>query len=174
MSKHCMVDLETLGTRPGDCILSLGAVLFNSSGTTSEMYMTINQDSSRGIGMRAQKSTIEWWQKQSEEARADAFKGEFSIETALTMFSMWLPKDTCVWGNGANFDNVLLGSAYRLAKKEQPWEFWNDRCYRTVKALFPQVKMARTGTHHNALDDAKSQALHLVAIDNEYKLEIFK
>ena len=172
--QQCMVDLETLGTRPGDCILSLGAVLFNSSGITSEMYMTIDQQSSKAIGMKAQKSTIEWWQKQSPEAQEAAFKGEFSIESALTMFSMWLPKDTCVWGNGANFDNTLLAAAYRLAKKEVPWKFWDDRCYRTVKSLFPQVKLDRTGTHHNALDDAKSQALHLVAIDNECNLGMFK
>ena len=175
MSKQqCMVDLETLGTRPGDCILSLGAVLFCDSGITSEMYITIDQNSSKAVGMRAQKSTIEWWQKQSPEARASAFKGEYSIETALVMFAMWLPKNSCVWGNGANFDNTLLAAAYRLVKKDIPWEFWNDRCYRTIKSLFPQVEMARVGTHHNALDDAKSQALHLIDINNKFDLGICK
>lgn len=51
----------------------------------------------------------------------------------------------------------------RAAGLEQPWAFWNDRCYRTLKAR-SELKIARTGTHHNALDDAKSQALHLITI----------
>jgi len=67
-----------------------------------------------------------------------------------------------VWGNGAAFDNVILASAYRQANITQPWLFWNDRCYRTVKALSPAVTMQRNGTHHNALDDAESQARHLI------------
>jgi inhibitor of KinA sporulation pathway (predicted exonuclease) len=30
--------------------------------------------------------------------------------------------------------------------------------------LRPSIKLERVGTHHNALDDAKSQALHLMKI----------
>jgi len=47
---------------------------------------------------------------------------------------------------------------------ERPWYFWNDRCYRTMKSLYPQIPMERDGVHHNALDDAISQARHLMAI----------
>jgi exodeoxyribonuclease VIII len=46
----------------------------------------------------------------------------------------------------------------------QPWRHWNDRCYRTVKSLYPDVKLERVGTHHNAVDDAESQARHLIAM----------
>lgn len=161
---HCMVDIETLGTRAGDVVLSLGACLFNIDGVYSEIYMTIDPQDSKALGLKAQKSTLEWWAKQSENARAEAFKGELSVATALKMFSMWLPKDTKVWGNGANFDNVLIAGVYRAAKTDLPWKFWDDRCYRTVKNLFPAIKMERTGTHHHALDDAISQANHLIEI----------
>ena len=33
-----------------------------------------------------------------------------------------------------------------------------------MQNLRPEVPMARGGTHHNALDDAKSQATHLMAM----------
>jgi hypothetical protein len=166
--KLCSLDLETLGTRPGDTILSIGACLFDvDQGIYSEMHVTINQESSKAAGLRAQKSTIEWWSQQSPEAKAAAFKGEFSLETALKMFSMWLPEDTLVYGNGANFDNALLGAAYRAIKQEQPWKHWNDRCYRTITAMFMKYKTERVGTYHNALDDAKTQALRLIAMANE-------
>ena len=74
-----------------------------------------------------------------------------------------------LWGNGASFDNAILSTAYELCELEtvQPWRFYNDRCYRTVKSLYPEVAMVRTGTYHNALDDAESQALHLLAMKVE-------
>ena len=72
--------------------------------------------------------------------------------------------DLRVWSNGAGFDNVVLSSAFRRIGMEQPWPFRNDRCYRTMKAQHPEVKMQRVGTHHNAVDDAESQARHLMAM----------
>lgn len=78
---------------------------------------------------------------------------------------MLAPRDEIrVWGNGAAFDNVILASAYRRVTAGTPWQYWNDRCYRTVKALHPDVPMQRTGDHHNALDDAISQAHQLIAM----------
>jgi hypothetical protein len=44
------------------------------------------------------------------------------------------------------------------------WRSYNGRCYRTVKQQFPDIKLTRFGTYHNALDDAYSQAEHMVQI----------
>jgi len=106
--KHVMIDIETLGTRPGDIILSIGAVKFDANGLGEEFYVTINPESSKAIGLRAQKSTLEWWDKQSPEAKAAAFKGEFSIEAALLKLTMWMPpKDVSrVWGNGPSAADI--------------------------------------------------------------------
>lgn len=87
--------------------------------------------------------------------------------SVLSNFNIFL--DSCcdkdsrlLWGNGSDFDNVILASAYRSCNLEVPWKFWNNRCYRTVKALRPDIKIHRSGTYHNALDDAVSQAEHLM------------
>ena len=73
--------------------------------------------------------------------------------------------DAEIWGNGASFDPVLWGSAYDAMHHPRPWRFWNERCFRTVKALYPHVPVPpRSGTHHNALADALHQALHLMAM----------
>jgi hypothetical protein len=165
VKNHVMVDIETLGTRPGDVILSIGAVKFSvADGITDKFYTTISVTSSKDAGLRAQKSTLEWWEKQSPEARTAAFKGEYPLDAALAMFTEWLPPaDTAViWGNGANFDNTLLAAAYRAVKAEVPWKFWNDRCYRTVSSMFMRTRVERVGTYHNALDDAATQALRLI------------
>ena len=171
---HVMIDLETLGTRPGDTILSIGAVKFDHTGLGEEIHLTIDAESCKAVGLRAQKSTLEWWAKQSPEARKAAFSGELSLEAALLKLTMWMPPldIAVVWGNGANFDNALLAAAYRAQKLDTPWQFWNDRCYRTVMNLFPQAKAARVGTHHNALDDAKTQALRLIEVTTANKITL--
>lgn len=170
-----MIDIETLGTRPGDVILSIGAVKFNlQEEVTEKFYVTIDPESSKALGMKAQKSTLEWWSKQSEEARAAAFKGELKLEHALTKLTMWMPPidSAVVWGNGANFDNSLLAAAYRIAKMDVPWHFWNDRCYRTVAAIFMKTRVERVGTGHNALDDATTQALRLIRMAQDGNFEL--
>lgn len=175
---HVMLDLETLGTRPGDVILSIGAVWFAPKiGIKSSFHVSIDPASSKAAGLRAQKSTLEWWEKQSDEAKAAAFAGELSLESAIKQFAMWLPKGTaenttCIWGNGANFDNAMLAAAYRALKLEVPWPYWNDRCYRTISAMFMKTKVERVGTGHNALDDATTQALRLLKMQEEAGFEL--
>jgi len=73
-----------------------------------------------------------------------------------------------VWGNGANFDNVILAEAYRRLDMKLPWHFTQDRCFRTIKSKYWYVDMVRTGTHHNAAGDAMSQANHLIRLNNEH------
>ena len=64
--------------------------------------------------------------------------------------------------------NIILSEAYQRIGTSAPWPFWKDRCYRTMKNMHPGVQMERAGTHHNALDDAKTQALHLMRINDEF------
>jgi len=166
--KHIMVDLETLGTRPGDAILSIGAVVFDRNGISDEFYVAINPSDSKALGFKSQKSTIEWWGKQSPEAKQAAFSGTETVKGALDSLDVFIRSqgyvDIRVWGNGADFDNAMLSAAFNLVKMEIPWKFWNNRCYRTIKSQYPAIKLERTGTYHNALDDAKSQTVHLLSI----------
>ena len=60
---------------------------------------------------------------------------------------------------------MILGNAFRACGIPVPWNFYDERCYRTLKSLFPQLKAADTrGTKHNALEDARYQAEHLIKI----------
>ena len=93
-----------------------------------------------------------------------------TIDKALVSFANWALlnddiKHLYVWGNGAAFDNAILSTAYDICDWPQPWMFWNDRCYRTMKAQHRDVDFVRLGTYHNALDDAESQAEHLLAME---------
>lgn len=160
-----MLDLETLGQKPGSVIVAIGAVKFSSGEITSSFYERVDPESCISLGLHMDASTVMWWLKQESAARVEITKPGKHLSPVLLDFADWLgDKDAEIWGNGAAFDNVLLADAYDRAQIQRPWKFWNDRCYRTVKSLRPDVTMQRDGTHHNALDDAKSQALHLMAL----------
>lgn len=163
-----MLDLETMGNGPDAAIVAIGAVEFSGPELSEQLYVNVDLSSSVAGGGVMDASTVVWWLQQSEQARKEiSSKGIFSIEAALRMFSEFASgygKEVRIWGNGAAFDNVILRQAYKRAGIEAPWKYSNDRCYRTVAASRKDIPINRTGTHHNALDDAISQARHMHAI----------
>lgn len=167
---HVMVDLETMGTRPNAPIIAIGAVAFDANAVHDEFYVNIDLESAVNDGFAVvDPKTVLWWVEQGGEARSSLRDNKKKVLTALYEFRDWLKPDEPegMWGNGASFDNVILSETYRRLNLAQPWPFWTDRCYRTMKNMYPQIKMDRSGVHHNALDDAKSQALHLITIWRE-------
>jgi exodeoxyribonuclease VIII len=114
--------------------------------------------------------------QQSDAARKEIYsKTNIDLDLALMRFTNFVQAGSgpaFVWGNGADFDNAILASAYQLMNIGTPWKFYNNRCYRTVKNLHPQIKLERSGTYHNALDDAVSQTQHLLAILDHANIDI--
>lgn len=164
---HVMVDLETMGTSPNSAIVAIGAVAFDHEGIFNRFYKTINLENAVRSGLTIDPDTVMWWLKQSDDAKkAITSENQIPLWSALLKFNTWAQKVnlTYLWGNGAAFDNVILANAYKATNIPQPWKYYNDRCYRTIKSLYPEIKIIRNGTHHNALDDAECQALHLIDI----------
>ena len=174
-----MIDLETMGTRANAAIVAIGAVRFDREATTidaNKFYELVDLQSSLAAGLEVTGDTVMWWLQQSEEARAEFKKGGLPLFTAIQRLAEWISRvpNTKVWGNGAGFDNPILETAYSKLGLEAPWKFWNSRCYRTMKNEFPQVPMIkREGTYHCAVDDADTQATHLLDILS-YKDELFR
>lgn len=166
-----MLDLETLGTGSNSAIISIGACRFNPDTQTigSTFHAVISRADCLALGCTEDDSTLEWWGKQSMEARLASFDhpSPTDAKVVLLAFYDWMGganSKTCLWGNGSDFDNAMLAELYRKAGIPAPWKFWNNRCYRTMKNMFPGVSFQRHGTHHNALDDAVTQAKHLMLI----------
>lgn len=159
--KNIMLDLETLGNKPGAVIVAIGAVRFGGGALTEEFYSRVDAQSCVDQGLKLDTSTVLWWMKQDDEARAELNKPGERLMTALASFKDLITKDDLVWGNGSDFDNTILAAAYDACGIPLPWKFWNNRCYRTLKALRPEIKI-NNGVKHNALDDARAQALHLM------------
>lgn len=170
-----MTDLETLGQRAGCVILSIGAVAFDhkTEKLGPEFYQVVRVSSCEEAGLHINPETVAWWESQNPEAQkvlkqARAGRGNKSLTDSLELFNKYLhqfgPKSVKVWGNGSDFDNAILTNCYAAVGMKGGWEFWNNRCFRTLKGLAPSIKIERTGTYHNALDDAKTQALHAIKV----------
>lgn len=169
---HVMVDIETMDNSPTSAIISIGAVVFGSKGVlhAKPFYVDVDLNSSMESGGTIGADTVRWWLLESDEARrAIATKGRTPLPQALAAFTAWLDsfpakdEDRCIWGNGASFDNVIVASAYRRLGMEPPWKFWNDRCFRTLKASY-DIRYEKPKQAHHALSDAIAQAEHMVKI----------
>ena len=180
MFTHLMVDLETMGKKPGAPIVSVGAVFFDpASGMTgAENYQVINLESSMSFGARPDASTILWWLKQSPEARsAIVVDDTVGLVEALEQLLDFIAenaangsKNVQLWGNGSSFDCSLLEAAFELADTPFPIPHWNYRDVRTVVELGKAVGLnARydilfEGEQHNALAEARHQVKYVSAI----------
>lgn len=169
---NIMVDLETLGTKPTSIILSIGACRITEGEPADHFYRVINVASCRDAGLTSDDSTVKWWNSQDENARRVFTDPSVPLFQALADFSTYMRKygsrSVRLWGNGSDFDNVILNNAFQAVGASTPWMFYNNRCFRTVRKLFGQniVEPERQGTYHNALDDALHQARILTQILN--------
>ncbi|EEZ4274776.1 exonuclease [Escherichia coli] len=174
---HLMIDLETMGTNANAPIVVIGAVFFDPQ--TGEIgpvfYIVISLTDAMNTGAVPDGGTIEWWLKQSSEARAAILTDQVKLKDALSRFREFIneysdEKFVQVWGNGATFDNAILRRSYERQGIPCPWRYHNDRDVRTIVELGKTIDFdARTvipfeGVRHNALDDARHQAKYVSAI----------
>ncbi|MBF5195861.1 exonuclease, partial [Escherichia coli] len=171
---HLMIDLETMGKNPDAPINALAGKFFDPA--TGEMgpefSKTIDLETAGGV---IDRDTIKWWLKQSREAQSAILTDEIPLDDALLQLREFIDENSGeffvqVWGNGANFDNVILRRSYERQGIPCPWRYTNDRDVRTMVALGLVMDFdARSvitfeGERHNALHDARYQAKYVSVI----------
>ncbi|TWD58149.1 uncharacterized protein DUF5051 [Agrobacterium vitis] len=160
-----MIDIEKLGTRPGSVIASIGAVEFDqiTGKFGRELYVVVDMVSAEKAGLTIDASTVLWWMQKTAEARESTFAEGYNINTCLWELSHFVTNiaPNRVWAHGPAFDLVLLESAYRVTQLICPWNYKQMRDTRTLLDI-AGVEIEPFGTHHNALDDAKAQALAVI------------
>jgi hypothetical protein len=175
--KDVMLDIETLGVGIKAKILSIGAVRFRPDtrddiNTLSHSDRTFYRRLSLGDQLLREEdeATLKWWKKQSKEARAVFDEEEVPVKSVLKDFAKFCEGATSIWGNGKEFDNVIVRDLYKDNKMSYPGYVSNDLDFRTLRTLWknltgmfnkeyvPKVEM---GTRHNALADAKKQVLQV-------------
>lgn len=172
MQDVVMVDIETLGTGPTSVVLSIG--VFSPQFTFHE-YVDI--DSQLTYGAQVNAGTILWWMKQREETRlrqTAAIRVHISAalrNLCIAFQQASLPDGYTVWSNGASFDLPILRWHADRIGHDLPWEYWQERCYRTERAGVPRdrrdaidaevTRILGKTVAHDALEDANRQHLWL-------------
>ncbi len=173
---HAMIDIETLSTKHDAIIASIGAVMFSDKGLGKAFYNRICIDSCVESGLKLDHETLRWWLQQSKEAlEENFFQPNVDLAQALWALSSFLgaaDSKVLVWANWVNFDISILQTSYDKLGIQRPWKYNEVRCYGTTKNIFNNVPFNLSKKPHNALEDAKAQALHLIEINKHNKGEL--
>ncbi len=164
--EHLMIDLETLGTKPGSVILSISAVAFDikTGKTDSLFHQKIDVYDSEKQGLKIQVDTFLWWLNQSKDAQNTLINGtHLKLRNTIIQFHKfvydWTSNDVKVWGNSARFDLGILQAAFDLFGYDLPWKPQNERDVRTLVSFAPEIKKETKfeGIPHYGIDDCKHQ-----------------
>lgn len=164
-----MIDIETLSTHPNAFILTIGAVKFSRTGKLKPLnkmvtfYRRILPNSCKRLKLHIDSDTQEWWSKQSQEARYEAFDhpDRVKLSDALNELCEWIGTDEIIWANSPNFDLTILENAMSKCNIIVPWRFWNTRDVRTAVDLGSVNKdlIITPGADHTALADCYKQII---------------
>lgn len=169
MIKRAMIDLETLGTKPGCVVLQIGIVCNFPSGLSDEtsdveVSMPVRLDIEQCL-RAVDPNTVAWWMRHPDAwarqcfLQRDSFKPEYAAKNAFFLLSVCEE----VWANSPSFDcAILLDFIFHFAPYEKiPWHYGRERDFRTVRALHSELVYCPPADAHDALADARAQAAYL-------------
>ena len=179
MTRHIMVDIETLSTAKNAVVLSIGAVFFDpKTGTVlDEFYkeLRLSDQANRKVDI----STVQWWMKQVAEhpERASIFEqGDINkhcpVRNALLLLRDFIfscredGQDFCVWACDPDFDLSILTTLYADYELPVPWKYNEPKSVRTMRMLGKEVGLPKKEeiATHNALEDCIRQAKEVSAV----------
>lgn len=184
VTRHIMVDIETLSTEKNALVLSIGAVEFDpfTGKIEREFYrpLSIQSQSKRHVSA----STVQWWAKQCEKNfdnvafLAGLDEHGYNVATALTDLGVFIAgKDHVdqevelnVWACDPDFDLDILATLYADFGMRTPWKYYETRSVRTIRALGKQLKLEtpKLEANHNALDDCIRQAKQVAYVYSSF------
>ena len=155
-----MIDIETCGTGPEACILTIAAQWFDPlerRDYTKDRFYYARIDPGSQPDRRIEQGTIDWWATQPPEAQEEAFgtEGRIPLKQALEELHRLTWHCRRTWANGPTFDMNILEHAYKSHNIVLPWQYYNVRDARTVYSLCPGLDTYPAS--HHALEDCRRQ-----------------
>jgi hypothetical protein len=152
--KDIMVDIETMANGSNAAIVQIAALQFDrNTGKISSHEFKINVDlqSCLDTGLHVNGDTVKFWMTKTDAQRRNLYEPKPEhIMKALSDFSNWMERrakdadmskaDMDIWSRSPRFDLGILKDAYNKCNLNQPWNFRNEMCVRTIEAFMPDVK----------------------------------
>lgn len=179
---HIVLDIETLGNFYGAAIIDVGAAAFVCHDDKADKFpddrlwtfsRAVNLEQSQRLGFEAAEFNTRWWQCHFpdtlaailEEGNRDAkYSSPASVLNAFNAWVKQLPRCSrkFFWGNGPEYDMVLMSAYYRLLHIQPPWNFMELASMRSLKALCHDFAPGFVNeTPHRGMTDAVHEAKSL-------------
>lgn len=158
-----MIDIETVGLKPGSRILAVGALRFDPFSDEKFDGIEFGVDDPTG---KADPKTVEWWAS-PDRAEARAHLARLADREAIGALERYVrrftddTKSVEWWAKSPNFDMVLLESLAERTGTIPPWSFRMLRDVRTALAMFPEFEPSEftpSAPLHSPLADCELQA----------------
>lgn len=158
-----MIDLETLGRAPRAVFTQVGWCVFDR--TASEIHKSgcifVDPRSAQREGLELDADTVIWWLRQDKAAQEVMTRDGSSLEFALSdlhnVFAAHFNSGSLLWANSPSFDLAILENALKAVRLNKPWQYWQERDFRTFVSVTEAPKV-RPAVAHRAEDDAVAQA----------------
>jgi len=176
---HIMIDAETLGTKPGCVIKSIGVITFRPwlwavseeawANDITKLKLHVSREWCEFSGLTVDPATERWWQDQSEEARQDAFGNKdkeiplLDACQAVRKFILDIAEEKGVypgrvWCQGLTFDLPIIGEAMHRVGVKEPWY---HRYTRDTRSIYEEAGIDYSGVFHEPIRDCIAQAAHV-------------
>jgi hypothetical protein len=186
-----VIDLESMGTKPGYVITEIGGTLFTSKHREVghyDFHESLDYTRSKAAGFKVSSQTIGWWaeqlalppasRKDYERFFAEKWRSTSSIKGTIVDFALFyhaivaaLPPGDKLYlvGNDIDFDKSILEHYFSATSTTIPWHHRDWISLPTVVWLVELLtgvnikESIRSSwqTTHEALDDAKQEAAML-------------
>lgn len=181
MIEHISFDLETLGHTPTAPIIQIGAVKFDTKcGIYSEFKVNVDLKSLDKYNFTMDGETIKWWFSQSREAidKVITSKETVTLSYALHLFYKWIekPADYIYWSHSIFDPPILFNNNIQVGRNMEI----SHKLFRDLATLSNIYKVQTGtnikdilffgGTQHDALDDARYQAVQILRMIKDLKL----
>jgi len=173
MTRHAMIDLETLGVGPRAVIVQVGICFFDPWAPKHVADLeghswNVDPESCASLGGQYDGSTIMWWLAQSAVTREGIAPGasRWVMRSVLNVLTAVMQRGAAVegvWAQGAAFDIPILEHYFSTAGLEVPWGYGRVRDTRTVYWAAESLgwQRDRSTTAHSALADCRAQVAQL-------------
>ncbi len=200
LTRHIMIDVETLDLSPTSAVLAIGAVRLHENLDLS-IFDDIESNTRKvpqyffmehlnlyeilaNKKLTSSQETLVFWKKHALMYNILAHcSAQFNpIIESLTKFNNWLntfgnSNKQYIWANSPSFDLVILKNLYDIYNMKLEIDFRNERDCRTITAMTNTDKIEKPAKmiSHNPIHDAVFQAIILkeqLRVQESYKATI--
>lgn len=177
--KHFMIDLETLGLKPGCQILTVACARFDDNNIYEKFYKRIDLKDYNHYDLTVDSSTLNWWKRQDKKVYDEAFTEQpreslYNVMYELREFIVKASEggNIYIWSHGKEFDIPIVEYTFNLLDLDIPWKFWNTRDTRTLFHFmnidYRNITIESEFSQHHALYDVERQ---IAAVQKCYSLK---